>query len=129
MALAIILIIVGILFWFLYSRNKMINEVKRTGGMRFRYKTLVDSMISDPLWYVKKETGDSLHIVGTDRTGKVIFTEFFILHNFNKVNIKFKHRGFHGETNLSFEFPHTMDQNEILRILNQDIAAKMVNKI
>jgi len=110
----IIVIVVFVLFSFAKDSYKEKDKVVKEGGMRVKYKTLIDNFVSpsDGLRIVK-ETSNYVCVAMNNSSGKIVF---HFQHTFNQINVIFEMKNlFLGEHKLEWDFPETMDQNEMIR--------------
>ncbi len=116
----ILAIITYMLFCFFSDRKNDLNQIKQVGGVRKKYSTLVNSILSsDPSAKIMNETSDSITIGSSGSSGSTLF---FINQVFGNVVVEYKVKSMiFGNSKLSWEFNADMDQNEMLRIIVEDV--------
>lgn len=121
-----ILIIVGIILViivirFAVSSNRQANYVTKQGGMRNKYRTLVDYILSgDSRARIVQEKATFLAIVLSTVGGR---TEFLLQQTFGKITIQWRMESpVFGKHKLEWSFEEFMDQNLMIEKIESDIG-------
>lgn len=123
-------IIVGLIAFsiikFLISANKQAEEVTKQGGMRVKYRTLVNHVLnSDPKAKIFQETS-TLISVGVSSIGGS--TVFYIQQAFGDVAIKWQvDSPVFGKHKLEWTFDQFDNQNQMIKKIENDIEIYQKN--
>ncbi len=117
-----LLVIVGIIVFFLLDRAHMRRKIKKQGGMKEVYSTLLRPFLS--LSGSKFEKSDSDSIMVSWYSGP-IKNYFGIMAAFHEIVVRWKY----GYTEKRWDFKKDMDQNEMIRIVINAINGESGQKI
>ena len=109
----IIIVVVVIITKFAKNSIEETDKMVKEGGMRIKYKTLIDNFI-DPSSGMKviEETNKYVCVGMTNSCGSVVF---HFQHTFNQIDVTFEMKNiFIGNHKLDWSFPETMDQDEMI---------------
>lgn len=109
----IILVIVIVIIKFAKSSIVETDKIVKEGGMRIKYKTLIDNFI-DPSSGMKiiEETNKYVCVGMKNSSGSIAF---HFQHTFNQIDVTFEMKNiFIGNHKLDWSFPETMDQDEMI---------------
>ena len=109
----IILVIVIVIIKFAKSSIVETDKIVKEGGMRIKYKTLIDNFI-DPYSGMKiiEETNKYVCVGMKNSSGSIAF---HFQHTFNQIDVTFEMKNiFIGNHKLDWSFPETMDQDEMI---------------
>lgn len=126
------LIIVVIFGWsiikFLKANNEQASSVAKQGGMRKKYRTLVNHFLSGRSdCRVVRETGTSI-VVGSSSAGGS--TYFDIVQTFGTVTVVWRSSSVMlGKHKIEWEFNEFMDQNDMIKKIDNDTEVYMMNVI
>ncbi len=122
----IIGVILFIIIKFASDNNKQANAVAKQGGMRNKYRTLVDFALSGHQHsHIVREDGTSI-TVGCGSAGGS--TYFDIVQTFGTVSIKWRSTSIvMGNHKLEWQFDEFMDQEKMIDKINHDIEVYMTN--
>ena len=118
----IILVIIAIvLIKFAHDYSKQAQTVSKQGGMRVKYKTLVNYFLAgDPDSKIIQETPTFISVGVSSISGS---TTFFITHSFGWVNIQYRlNSRVFGNHKLEWEFDEFGDQNKMIEKIEHDIS-------
>lgn len=107
------IVVAIIIFNFAKDSYKENDKIVKEGGIRKKYKTLIDNFIDqDSGMTVTKETNTYCCVAMQNQAG---YVAFHFQHTFEKINIKFDMKNiFLGEHKLEWNFPETMPQNDMI---------------
>jgi|GEM_PF-5379495 len=115
----IILIILGVVIWFLIDRNKLHNKIQAEGGMKRKYAELLKYLLKEPEARITGETNDSLQIEYKTSTS---YVKYYLFQTFDMVMLSCTLRTpVHGEISKKWEFPLNTDQSLIFKKASQDM--------
>lgn len=122
--LFIVIIFVISLFAFAKDSHKENNKLLKEGGMRVKYKTLINNFIEpDSGLKVVEETSNYVCVAMRNTSETIVF---HFQHTFNKINITFEMKNiFLGEHKLSWKFPETMSQVDMIEQIESRIRQYM----
>ena len=109
----IILVVVVAIIKFAKSSIVETDKIVKEGGMRIKYKTLIDNFI-DPSSGMKiiEETNKYVCVGMKNSSGSIVF---HFQHTFNQIDVTFEMKNiFIGNHKLDWSFPETMDQDEMI---------------
>lgn len=124
------IIIIGVILFviikFASDNNKQANAVAKQGGMRNKYRTLVDfALAGHQHSHIVREDGTSI-TVGCGSPGGS--TYFDIVQTFGTVSIKWRSTSIvMGNHKLEWQFDEFMDQEKMIDKINHDIEVYMTN--
>ncbi|MCH5308364.1 MAG: hypothetical protein J1E58_00780 [Prevotella sp.] len=121
----IILVIILIVGKFLFDSMQQSDKMKSEGGVRKKYKVLVDSLLAaDPRNKIFQETNTFVSVGISGVAGSQIFN---IQATFGTVTIQMKvsNNPLLGNINMEWQFPESMNQEHMLMKMNDDINKKM----
>lgn len=109
----IIIVVAIILYSFAKDSYKENDKIVKEGGIRKKYKTLIDNFIDlDSGMKVIKETNIYCCVGMQNQVGHLVF---HFQHTFNKINVTFDMKNlFLGEHKLDWDFPETMPQGDMI---------------
>ena len=113
--LAIVIFVIG---KFLIAKNKQSSKVTMEGGMRNKYRELIEIIKSgDHRTQIFQETSDSITL-GLSNSGGT--TLFILTQTFGNLTVQWKvDSPVFGKHNMEWDFPEYGDQNQIAdRIMN-----------
>ncbi len=122
----IIGIVVAVIIKFAYDSNKQAESVSKQGGMRIKYRTLINYVLeSDSKAKIFKETSTFIS-VGVSSLGGT--TVFLIQQTFGKVNIQWKFDSpVFGNHKLEWDFDEFLDQNKMIQKIENDLSIYQSN--
>ena len=124
----IVLIGVGICIFynFISDNNKQANIVAKQGGMRIKYRILVDYFLSGRNdCHIIYEVGTSIKVGASSQGGN---TYFNIVQTFGRVTIVWTSMNeLLGKHELEWQFNEFMNQKEMINKINNDIEIYMSN--
>jgi len=128
MVVAIIIFIVVIIGWFLIDRNRMIVKLKNEGGIRSKYRELIDLMLAGhPNNKIFREDSTSLDL-GVSSFGTS--TTFTLLMAFKTITISYHVRSeIFGNHSLKWDFGANDNQEFMFRYISKDIEKYFENNI
>lgn len=109
----IIIVVVIVIIKFAKNSVEETSKVVKEGGMRIKYKTLIDNFI-DPSSGMKviEETNKYVCVGMRNSSGSIVF---HFQHTFNQIDVTFEMKNiFIGNHKLDWSFPETMDQDEMI---------------
>lgn len=121
----IILVVILIVGKFIFDSTQQSSKIKSEGGVRKKYKVLIDSILSlDPRNKIFQETNTFVSVGISGAAGSQIF---YIQATFGTVTIQMKvsNNPLFGNLNMEWEFPESMNQEHMLIKMNDDINKKM----
>jgi hypothetical protein len=127
MGIFIVCALVIIIGKFLYDRNQVNSKVAREGGMRQKYRELIDGLISgsDGRLKILKETSDSI-VLGYGVTGSI--TNYALIQTFKELSIEWRFESVvFGNHKYDWVFPEYKDQNEIGERITSDVEKYISN--
>ncbi|MFC6269877.1 hypothetical protein [Frigoriflavimonas asaccharolytica] len=116
-----ILIILGIIiFFFLKDRDKSLeNQVDTKGGIRNKYKLLVEFLSNHPNANITKITRDYIKI---DCIMQTTSATYEILQNFNQVEVFwYSNLGLMGQHKLKWSFNSNTSQEQMIEKIHKDL--------
>lgn len=124
----ILIIVVAILVKFFADLNKQANYVTKQGGMRNKYKHLVDyALASSPKARIIQETSTFINIGVSSPVGPFAF---MITHSFGSVIIQWKlEDSILGKHQLEWQFGEFDDQQKMIEKIENDISKYQNNVI
>lgn len=124
----ILAVVVWILFSFIRDLNKQKNNIKQQGGMKLKYRVLIDNILSkSPQNMEVKETSDSILIGASSAMGSVLF---MIVQTFSVVTVQYKSKNpMIGNVKLEWEFNPNMDQNLMFEKIDSDLKEHYMKTI
>ena len=125
----IILVVILIVGKFLFDSVQQSNKISSEGGVRKKYKVLIDSLLSaDPRNKVFQETNTFVAVGISGAAGSQIF---YIQATLGTVTIQMKvnNNPLFGNLNMEWKFPESMNQEHMLIKMNEDISKKMQSLI
>lgn len=125
----IIIVAILIIGKFLYDSHKQSSKIKSEGGVRKKYNVLIEYILSlDSRNKIFQETNTFVSVGISGAAGSQIF---YIQETFSVVNIQMKVRNnpLFGNLNMEWKFPESMNQEQMLIKMNNDINKKMQSLI
>jgi len=122
----LIAVVVYIIFKFVSDNNKQASIIAKQGGMRNKYRTLIDYLMSQrPDVKVIHEDSTSI-IVGCASAGGS--TKFIIAQTFGTVTVQWKSSDIiTGNHELEWQFEEFMDQTKMSEKMENDIVVYSTN--
>ena len=122
----IIFVIGFIIVKFASDSNKQATEVTKQGGMKTKYRTLINYLVnSDPKARILNE-GVAFISIGSSSIGGT--TIFDILQTFGSVTIQWKvNSPVWGKHNLEWSFNEFADQNDMIEKIENDLSQYQAN--
>lgn len=122
----IIAIVVLMIFHFIKDSYSESNSVAKEGGIRIKYKTLIDHFICpEEGLNVLSETNTYVCVGTKNAAGSMVF---HFQHTFKKINVTFKlNNVFLGNHKLEWDFPETMPQEDMIRHIETKTRSYMDN--
>ena len=116
----VILVIVGIIGYFLYKRNEQLTELKKEGGVLNKYNYIISNILSeDNRLEIVQEHTDYVVINLTTAGGSTTFT---ITQNIKLVTIEFViNSPLYGNHKLEWDFEEHTNQDRIIKKIRNDI--------
>ena len=107
------IIVVIMIFSFAKDSYKENDKLVKQGGMRVKYRTLIDNFIDDDSGLrVVKETNNYVCVGMKNTSGSIVF---HFQHTFDKINVTFEMKNiFIGDHKLEWSFPEYMDQQQMI---------------
>lgn len=121
----IIAIVVFIVIKFIFDSVKQSNEVASQGGVRKKYSVLIDHILTGhENARVFQETNTFVSVGVSGIAGSTIF---YIQQAYGNVNIQYKVKNnpIIGEMKKEWTFPENMDQNLMIRRINEDLEKEL----
>lgn len=121
MWLVIIAVIVTIIvFKFVNDSNKQANAVAKQGGMRIKYRTLINYILSsDPKCRIIQETSTFISVGVSGISGSTVF---LIQQTYGTVTIQYKVKSHvFGNHQLEWRFDEFEDQEKMIDKITHDI--------
>jgi len=118
--------VIFILGKFLFDTNQQANQVKKEGGMRVKYKILIDELLSgDPKTQVFKETSSSITFGLSNMGGTTLY---ILTQTYGKVTVQWKvNSPVFGKHSLEWDFSEYGDQHKMLERIINDIGKYQEN--
>lgn len=122
--IVVAVVIVFVIGKFFIDRDKMIEkQVDNQGGMRVKYKTLIDLLTQEPSAKIVETKRDMVHIRSQ---GNPCSTDFFIIEHFDASRIEYVgNMGLLGVHKLDWKFPQNFSQEKMYEKIGTDINEKM----
>ncbi len=123
----IAVIVVGIIIKFAADSTKQSSEVKSQGGMRKKYATLINHILSsDPKAKIFQEENTFISAGVSGIAGSTIF---YIQQTYGNVTIQYevKNNPIVGFLKKEWTFPENMDQDLMWERMNNDIGMVLQN--
>jgi hypothetical protein len=118
-ALITIGIIAFIAFSFFNDRKLERQQIESKGGMKVRYRILLEYLLSYPNAEIRALTSDRIDVVS--KSGWI--TQYFmILHTFSKVVLTCRSVNNIKDIKENWEFKTSLDQSEMVKIIDKNIA-------
>lgn len=114
----IIVIVLFIIGKFLYDRETQASKIQKEGGMRNKYKSLLEFLMASDGTKIFEEKVDSITVGVSGSSGAVLFT---LTQTFGNVNVQWKivNNPIFGNHKLEWSFQEYGDQNQMIdRIMN-----------
>ena len=120
------ILVVIIIIHFAHDSHEQKTKVTKEGGMRNKYSTLVDYLLSiHPDAKVMNESGTAIMVGVRGASGS---TTFDIVQTFGTVTIQYKVNNIvMGNHKLEWSFPEYDDQEKMIETMEHDIAAYNAN--
>lgn len=119
MWIVIILLIVALIIGkFFYDRNQQAAKIAKEGGMRRKYRILIEHLMSgDSRSRIFQETSDTITVGLSNMGGSTLFV---LTQTFGKLTVQWKvDSPMFGKHKMEWDFPEYGDQDQMLeRILN-----------
>ncbi len=124
--IVLIAIVAYVIIKFAIDSNKQADAVIKQGGMRKKYKTLVDNLLSGhPQARIVQETATFLNI-GVSNMGGT--TSFFITQTFGTVTVEWKiNSPLFGKHKLEWTFDEFLDQDKMIEKIENDVGKYTMN--
>ena len=127
--MSIVLIVIAVLIiWFIWglnNKNKTADKIVARGGMREVYATLIEACSPAGEVRVIKEKADMISLRIESRYSVMYLT---IAQNMDQVSIAVVvGNSMMGKVRKLFSFPETMDQHQMVRIINETVS-EMIDK-
>lgn len=122
----ILLVIIGIISFmlinFFNAKKQQAVKIQQEGGMRKKYSFLVETFLQEnPNARVLQENYDLISLINSERGGSTVLA---LVQTFGKVTVKWKFKGLLGEYNLEWTFKENENQEQMLKVMTNDIAIK-----
>lgn len=114
---------------FLYDTVQQSNKIKTEGGIRKKYSTIVDYVLSShPKARIFQEENT---FVSVGVSGPAGLQVYYITPSYGNVSIrmKIKNNPLFGNQEMEWSFPENMNQEHMLIKINNDIEAKFKSLI
>lgn len=120
------IVVVIILAKFFSDKNRQADKIAKEGGMRRKYKTLVEHFLSgDTRAQVFRETSDSI-TVGLSNMGGT--TLFVLTQTFGQITVQWKiDSPIFGKHKLEWDFPEYGDQHQMIERISNDLLKYQQN--
>jgi len=126
MWIIIILIVAFIIGKFLYDTNKQADTVAKQGGMRTKYRTLINHFLSSAPQTRIFDEGAAFITIGVSNIGGT--TTFDIQQTYGRVTIRWKvNSPVFGKHNLEWSFNEFEDQDKIIGKIENDLSKYQAN--
>lgn len=124
----IIAIVIVVLIKFIRDSNKQANAVAKQGGMKIKYRTLINYILSsDPKCRIIQETATFISVGVSGISGSTVF---FIQQTFGSVTIQYKVKSqVFGNHQLEWKFDEFIDQEKMIEKITHDIDVYNNNMI
>ena len=125
MVMFIIIVAVLIIGKFLFDTQRQSSKIKSEGGVRNKYKVLIDYILSlDSRCKIFQETNTFVSVGISGIAGSQVF---YIQPTFGTVTIQMKVRNnpLFGNLNMEWTFPESMNQEHMFIKMNDDINKKI----
>lgn len=121
MWIVIIVIVVFIIGKFLLDKNEQAGKITMQGGMKNKYKELIEYLMSgDMRTRIFEETSDSLTLGLSNAGGSTLFV---LIQSFGKVTVQWKlNSPIYGKHKLEWSFDEFKDQEEMADVIFNNIA-------
>ena len=128
MKIFIILLVVFIIGKFIYNRNQQAAKVTMEGGMRNKYRTLIEIfMAGDSRKRIFHETAHSISFGLSSIGGTTVFT---LTQTFGSVNVQWKlDSPVFGKHKMEWDFPEYGDQEKMAERIANDTGQYQQNFI
>lgn len=122
----IIIVVVFIIGKFLYDRNKQASKITMEGGMRNKYRDLIEFLMSgDSRSKIFQETSDSITL-GISNAGGT--TLFILTQTFGKVTVQWKvDSPVFGKHKMEWDFQEYGDQEQMAERIANDTGKYQQN--
>ncbi|MCC5921555.1 MAG: hypothetical protein LAT68_14120 [Cyclobacteriaceae bacterium] len=122
----IAIVILILVIKFVYDKNKQADKIRLEGGMRKKYRDLVDYFMSqDPRTKILEESSDSITMGIANIGGKTLF---ILTQTFGEVSIQWKLESpVFGRHKLEWDFPEYADHFKIIQKIESDIGKYQQN--
>lgn len=121
----IIVVVVFIVIKFIYDSVKQSNDIASQGGVRRKYSVLINHILSGhENAKIFQETNTFVSVGVSGIAGSTVF---FIQQTYGNVTIQYKVKNnpILGEMNKEWTFPENMDQNLMIRRINEDLEKEL----
>ena len=107
---------------FFNAKKQQAVKIQQEGGMRKKYSFLVETFLQEnPNARVLQENYDLISLINSERGGSTVLA---LVQTFGKVTVKWKFKGLLGEYNLEWTFKENENQEQMLKVMTNDIAIK-----
>jgi len=119
MWIIIIAVLIFVIFKFLYDRNKQASKITKEGGMKNKYRELIEFLMRDSRTKIFQETSDSITL-GISSLGGT--TLFILIQTFGHVTVQWKvDNPLLGKHKLEWRFDEYDDQEIMTEKIANDI--------
>lgn len=121
-------IVLFIVIKFIHANNKQANAVAKQGGMRNKYRILVDYFVaSHERSHIIREGGTSITVGCSSAGGSTCFD---IVQTFGTVTITWRSTSIvMGNHKLEWQFDEFLDQEKMIEKINHDVDMYVTNVI
>lgn len=119
--LIVLLIIVGIIIIkFLIDRGSQSSIIKQQGGMKNKYRELIQALMMDPRTKIFNESPDSISLGLSNMGGTTLF---ILTQTFGFVTVQWKvDSPVFGKHKMEWDFPENQDQRKMVEKIENDLG-------
>lgn len=112
------LVIAFVIGKFFFDRKKLLEKVKRQGGMEKKYEILIGTMLQEPGMKIQTITDDTIHM---SFRGEASIGATIIVQGFDSITVQWKQKSCLGEAKGQLEMPEHLDQMLMVEKINEAI--------
>lgn len=119
--LIILLILIGIvIIKFLLDRNTQSSKIAMEGGMKIKYREVIQILMRDPRTKIFNESSDSITLGLSNMGGTTLF---ILTQTFGNLTVQWKvDSPVFGKHKMEWDFPENSDQKNMAETIENDLG-------
>lgn len=117
--IVILVIIIFIIIRFMLVREDQSSQIIKQGGMKNKYREIINALMADPRTKIFNESSDSITLGLSNMGGTTIFT---LIQTFGSLTVQWKvDSPVFGKHKMDWSFPENQDQRTMVEKIESDL--------